>query len=61
MLAVLKLFVYVHFQFGNSALSIARLRSLPEMEKLLVKHGAKEVSLYLYDNNICNIFTFATI
>ena len=44
---LLKLFVYIHFQFGNSALSIARLKCLSIVKKLLVKHGAKEVSLYL--------------
>ena len=42
---LLKLFVYIHFQFGNSALSFAHLNRLPDIEKLLVKHGAKEVSL----------------
>ena len=55
-----KLFVYIHFQFGNSALSIAHLNHLPEVEKLLVKHGANEVSLYLYDN-ICHIYIFTKI
>ena len=50
-------FVYIHFQFGDSALSIARLKCIPEIEKLLVKYGAKEVSLYLFDN-ICNIYIF---
>ena len=56
-----KLFVYIHFQFGNSAFSFARLNYLPEVAKLLVKHGAEEVSLYLYDNNIRNIYIFTNI
>ena len=53
---LLKLFVYIHFQFGISAFSIAHLKHLPEIEKLLVNYGAKEVSLYVYYNNIRNIY-----
>ena len=49
---LLKFFVYVHFQLGYSALSSARFKYLPEVEKLLVKYGAKQVCLYLYDNII---------
>ena len=42
---LLKFFVYVHFQFGYSALSSARFKYLPEVERLLVKYGAKQVCL----------------
>ena len=47
MVLVIESVHYIHFQSGQSALSLARCKRLPEIEKLLVKYGAKEVSLYL--------------
>ena len=49
--------IIIHlFQLGNSPLSVAHRRRLPEIENLFVKYGGKEVSLPIYDNNIIRTF-----